>query len=120
MSSDHSGQEAILNSNLLKVCSMNSTALVQLYYLFSWLFKQYGVSHSLNKHVNIYYNIVNYLISGNAVSWYYFPANGQWSCAHPIRTLMYKHFGSVVGGSFMTGFFTIGDYMLDLISPRVT
>lgn len=31
-----------------------------------------------------------------------------------------KHFGSVIGGSFMTGFFTVGDYIFDLIKPKET
>jgi len=36
-----------------------------------------------------------------------------------MQTLLCKHFGSVVGGSFMTGFFSIGDYLFDLVKPRV-
>jgi len=35
----------------------------------------------------------------------------------PINWLFTKHFGSVVGGSFMTGFFSIGDYLFDFIKP---
>jgi hypothetical protein len=57
------------------------------------------------------------LISGNVVSWYY--GTGE-SCFQPFKVFLCKHFGSVVGGSFMTGFFTIGDILFDLIKPRVT
>lgn len=59
------------------------------------------------------------MVSGNAVSWYYLKEDNQWSCLHPLKTLILKHFGSVVGGSFMTGFFTIGDYLLDILKPSV-
>lgn len=31
---------------------------------------------------------------------------------------MCKHFGSVVGGSFMIGFFTLFDYVLDIFKAR--
>lgn len=51
------------------------------------------------------------------MSWFF---GADWSCLHPLKTLVCKHFGSVVGGSFMTGFFTLGDYLFDLIKPRVT
>jgi hypothetical protein len=63
--------------------------------------------------------IVNYLVSGNAVSWYFLPENGQWSCGMPPKTFLLKHFGSVVGGSFMTGFFALPDYFLDLFKPSI-
>ena len=36
---------------------------------------------------------------------------------NPKKTLITKHFGSVVAGSFMTGFFALGDYIFDLIKP---
>lgn len=32
-----------------------------------------------------------------------------------MKTLVCKHFGSVIAGSFMTGFFTLGDYIFDLL-----
>jgi hypothetical protein len=63
--------------------------------------------------------VVNYLVSGNAVSWYFLPENSQWSYTMPLKTYICKHFGSVVGGSFMTGFFTSGDYLLELIKPSI-
>lgn len=56
-------------------------------------------------------------MSGNAVSWYY---DAKWNCVHPLKTLICRHFGSVIGGSFMTGFFTLGDYLFDLIKPGVS
>ena len=54
-------------------------------------------------------------MSGNAVAWYH---ENEWSCLHPFRCLIFKHLGSVIGGSFMTGFFTIGDYFFDLVKPE--
>lgn len=56
----------------------------------------------------------NFCIAGNAVAWYY---SADWSCQTPMSNLICKHFGSVVAGSFMTGFFSIGDYFFDLIKP---
>lgn len=57
------------------------------------------------------------MISGNAVSWY-FGTND--SCVHPFRVFLYKHFGSVVAGSFMTGFFSLGDMIFDMLKPSPT
>lgn len=67
----------------------------------------------------IFLNLVNFVISGNAVSWYYLPENKQWSWLEPLKFLICKHMGSVIAGSFMIGFFTVGDYLHDLIKPRV-
>lgn len=62
--------------------------------------------------------LVNFCVSGNAVNWYY--QRNDLGCLHPFKVLLCKHFGSVVGGSFMTGFFTIGDYLFDMIKPSVS
>ena len=57
----------------------------------------------------------NFCVSGTAVGWYY--NDNDIGCFTPINWLFTKHFGSVVGGSFMTGFFSIGDYLFDFIKP---
>lgn len=56
----------------------------------------------------------NFCIAGTAVGWYY---DKDFSCFYPLQLLFGKHFGSVIGGSFMTGFFSIGDYIFDFIKP---
>lgn len=54
----------------------------------------------------------NYCVSGNAVAYYF---DKDWSCIHPLKTMTCKHLGSIVGGSFMTGFFGLGDFIFDLL-----
>lgn len=72
----------------------------------------------LKEACNLCHNSVNFLVSGNAVNWYY--GKDELTCMHPMRVLVCKHLGSVIGGSFMTGFFTIGDYIFDLIKPSIS
>ena len=48
------------------------------------------------------------------MQWYY---DEDQSFFYPFKLLICKHFGSVVAGSFMTGFFSIFDFLLDFIKP---
>ena len=36
---------------------------------------------------------------------------------YPVKLLLCKHLGSVIAGSFMTGFFSIPDLIFDLLKP---
>lgn len=36
---------------------------------------------------------------------------------YPVKLLLCKHLGSVIAGSFMTGFFSVFDLIFDLIKP---
>jgi hypothetical protein len=60
------------------------------------------------------FNLVNFCISGNAINWYFGKNNACWSSF--LRVIRF-HFGSVVGGAFMVGFFSLGDFFFDLIKP---
>lgn len=48
----------------------------------------------------------NFCVSGNAVDWYWYRPT-QTSCYAPYQRLVCKHWGSVVGGSFLGAFFQI-------------
>jgi hypothetical protein len=48
----------------------------------------------------------NFCVSGNAVDWYWFRSN-RTLCYGPYQRLACKHWGSVVGGSFLNAFFQI-------------
>lgn len=36
---------------------------------------------------------------------------------YPFKLMICKHFGSVVAGAFMIGFFTVADFIFDTIAP---
>lgn len=64
-------------------------------------------------------SIVNYIISGNAVEWYFnFNKNEATTCSRPITRFFCKNFGSVVAGSFINAFLNIICIIFDLF--RVT
>jgi hypothetical protein len=60
-------------------------------------------------------NIVNFCVSGAAISWYFhFPPD---QC-QIIRRMLRFHLGSVLAAAFMTGVFWLPDLLLDLLRPR--
>ncbi len=56
----------------------------------------------------------NYLISAEAVEWYYKKPSALGNAAF---TLVCKHIGSVIACAFMNGFFGIADFIFDAIIP---
>lgn len=59
---------------------------------------------------NNYFNLVNFMVSGNASEWYI--KNGQKSnCCIPVGRYFCKNFGSVVGGSFLNAFFNFFNFL---------
>lgn len=68
-------------------------------------------------HVNFHiYRIVNFIVSGNAVEWYFKSITEERHCGKPFVRLLSKHWGSVVGGSFLNAFFKIFDMFSDCFS----
>lgn len=63
--------------------------------------------------------IVNYIVSGNAVEWYFnFREKRPSECSRPFLRLIGKNFGSVVGGAFLNAFFNIFGLIYDLFRVR--
>lgn len=58
--------------------------------------------------------LVNFCVSGEAVLWYY---NKQETFCYPLKLMICKHFGSVIGGSFIIAFFTFFDFIFDFLKP---
>ena len=58
-------------------------------------------------------------MAGNTVKWYYHNPEG-WTFFHSIRTFLFKHIGSVIGGAAINGLFLAGDYFFDMIKPGKT
>jgi hypothetical protein len=58
----------------------------------------------------------NYLISAEAVEWYYGKPSG---CFNATFTLVCKHLGSVIACAFMNGFFGIADFICDALIPSM-
>jgi hypothetical protein len=56
---------------------------------------------------------VNFVVSGNAVEWYFKSVTETRHCTKPFVRLLTKHWGSVVGGSFLNAFFKIFDIFAD-------
>lgn len=56
----------------------------------------------------------NYLISAEAVEWYY--GKGS-ACVNGAFTLVCKHLGSVIACAFMNAFFGIADFIFDALIP---
>lgn len=55
---------------------------------------------------------VNFIISGNASEWYV--TNGEQDhCLLPVKRLLCKNWGSVVGGSFLNAFFNFFDFLYE-------
>lgn len=53
-------------------------------------------------HVFLLFTLVYFCVSGNAVDWYWKGKNNTFA---PLMRLMCRHWGSVVGGSFLNAFF---------------
>lgn len=62
----------------------------------------------------------NFVVSGNAVEWYFKAITEERHCGKPLVRLLSKHWGSVVGGSFLNAFFKIFDMFADCFNcdPR--
>ncbi len=64
--------------------------------------------------------IVNFVVSGNAVEWYFKAITEERHCGKPLVRLLSKHWGSVVGGSFLNGFFKIFDMFADCFNVKLS
>ena len=60
-----------------------------------------------------YLKVVNFVVSGNAVEWYFKTVTESRHCTKPFVRLLTKHWGSVVGGSFLNAFLKIFDIFAD-------
>lgn len=58
----------------------------------------------------------NFINSGEAVEWYMQNNHGS-ARIDTVRNLFCYHWGSVVAGSFMLGFFTLPDMIFDIFKP---
>lgn len=67
-------------------------------------------------HVNIFYYLVNFVVSGNSVEWYFKDESNtkQTHCFKPFTRLLCRNWGSVVGGSFLNAFLNIPTLISDL------
>ena len=62
----------------------------------------------------------NFIISGNAVEWYFNYNNNQpTSCGRPFNRLLCKNWGSVAGGSFVNAFFNLFGIIIDFFRVRL-
>lgn len=59
--------------------------------------------------------VVNFCISAQVVNWHYKKDPGFF---YPFQLLLMKHLGTVIAGSFMTGFFALPDFLLDTVKPN--
>lgn len=57
------------------------------------------------------YNLVYFIISANAVDYYFQKEVG---CCSAFKALICKHFGSVAGGSFLSGFLYFPSLIVDI------
>ena len=61
---------------------------------------------------------VNFCIAANSAKWYYLQLPEDSPPHHllaPLKTLVFSHLGSVVAGSFLTGWFSLFDYLFDCL-----
>ena len=62
-------------------------------------------------------------MSGNAVHWFLEEGkddnhpNAKKNFLYPAILLLTKHFGTVIAGAFVTGFFSIFDAIFDFLRP---
>ena len=64
----------------------------------------------------------NFCISGNTAEWYFSRMDEGASAASkllPAKYLLLRHLGSVVASSFMSGWFTIADYIFDFLRSDI-
>lgn len=66
--------------------------------------------------VIFYFYSVNFVVSGNAVEWYFKSVTQSRHCTKPLNRLVMKHWGSVVGGSFLHAFFKVFDLFSDFFN----
>lgn len=70
-------------------------------------------------HVLVHFIKVNFVVSGNAVEWYFKSVTETRHCTKPFARLLTKHWGSVVGGSFLNAFFKIFDIFADCFNVLI-
>ncbi len=78
-----------------------------------------GEYSSSEMHVSHFFNTVNFVVSGNAVEWYFKTVTESRHCAKPFVRLLTKHWGSVVGGSLLNAFFKIFDIFSDCFNVNI-
>ena len=61
----------------------------------------------------IHFNLVTFCVSGAATDWY-FNRPEKTGCYTPYQRLVCKHWGSVVGGSFLNAFFDLPTHLIEL------
>lgn len=59
-----------------------------------------------------YFHSVNFITSGLATQWY---TSKEVSAVTITKRLLMYHFGSVVGGSFLNGFFNLVNFVLESV-----
>ena len=70
-------------------------------------------------HVYIYIYLVNFCVAGNAVDWYWINqdrGDEKTHCYGSYSRFLFKHWGSVVGGSFLNAFFEIPTLIIELLT----
>lgn len=60
-------------------------------------------------------NVVNFVVSGYSTQWYYLKDNEAPSYMTSIKLLLRYHWGSVMGGSLILGFFYFGDFLINFL-----
>ena len=60
------------------------------------------------------FHLVNFCVSGRATDWYWNNHEAKWHT--PIMRLVTRHWGSVVGGSFINGFFEVPTLIVELFT----
>lgn len=59
--------------------------------------------------------LVTYIVSGNAVEWYFnYREHRPSQCSRPFTRFISRNFGSVVGGSFLNAFFSFFGIIFDI------
>lgn len=59
-------------------------------------------------------HIVNFCVSGRACDWYWNNFEAKWYT--PLQRLLTRHWGSVVGGSFVNGFFELPTLIVEFLT----
>lgn len=57
----------------------------------------------------------NFCVSGYATSWYYYKDKSKASIFLSVKLLVLKHWGSVLGGSFVLSFLYFPDLVIDFV-----
>ena len=57
----------------------------------------------------------NFCVSGYATSWYYYKDKSRVEIFLSLKLLVLKHWGSVLGGSFVLSFMYFADLFIDFV-----